>query len=206
MTFEEAVEALLFPRPGNPGPDSSMERLPPTTPDRLTPAGMEGPALATCHAEFLDDPDHAYLVTVERVPRVRLPLSNPVLAAETHDGVRALLTDVAIANHVEVTLDAEATPATRAAVTAYRAAFEAWATSPDRDHPPSWPGETLMHLPVTVTDDLGTSYRMSSGHGGGDGAEWRAHHKFLPRPPAAARLLTIHLPAGATTFPLPGAP
>ncbi|MFI1994763.1 hypothetical protein [Actinoplanes sp. NPDC020271] len=197
MNFQEALDAL-FERPRRRTvAHRSMTRL---DHDRLVDGS------AALHVDFHeDDPDHVYLITVERVPRVRLPLPAPVVAAEI-GGVRALLVRVSIANHVEVTLDAEDTPRTRATTEGYRAAVTAWAesTGPDRQ-PPTSPGATTFpHVPITVTDDAGTEYRRTGGSGGGPETPWRMHWDFRPVPPPEARRLTIRFPAGETIFTLPG--
>lgn len=193
MNFEDAVEGLFGRHDRRrPLPNRSMHRL-----DQ-----------GVFHFDFRDDdPDNVYLVTVERVPRVRLPLEPPVVVGEV-DGVRALLVRVSVANHVEVTLDAEDSPRTRTLTEAYLAAEAVWvnASGPDQ-HPPESPGaERFLHLLISVTDDAGTEYHMSSGSGGGSDTPWRMHWDFLPVPPPQARRLTIHFPAGEVEFALPPRP
>ncbi|WP_436533611.1 hypothetical protein [Actinoplanes sp. HUAS TT8] len=185
MDFEDAIHALLFRRPGEFRPNSTTTRL----------------EQGVYHADFHDDPDNVYLVTVRQVPRVTLPLDGPVVVGEA-GGVRALLVKVALANHVEVTLDAEDSPAARATADERRAAWLAWAEQPGGD-PPSWPGEVFMHFPIAVTDDLGTVYRFTTGAGGGEDTPWRSHRNFLPVPPPQARRLTIGFPAGEIELALP---
>ena len=64
------------------------------------------------HVEYPED-DYVYLVTVQQVPRTVLPLERPIAVGEPK-GMPVQLIQVAVANHVEVTLDAApAPPATR---------------------------------------------------------------------------------------------
>ncbi len=188
MNFEDAIDGILAGGRRRNNSDRMLVRL-----DQ-----------GVYHVDYREDPDHAYLVTIQRVPRIRLPLPAPILAGEVN-GVRALLVQVSVANHVEVTLGAEDTPATRATTEAYLAAERAWADTPGPDvHPPTSPGaEAFPHLPIAVTDDRGTAYRISGGSGGGPETPWRMHWDFRPAPPPDARRLTIRFPAGEVELPLP---
>jgi hypothetical protein len=58
---------------------------------------------------------------------------------------------------------------------------------------PRQPGERLMRLPLTVSDDLGTDYLSRSRSGGGTGTEWRSEWRFEPGVPRAATRLTVTL-------------
>ncbi|MCU7726298.1 hypothetical protein ODJ79_21425 [Actinoplanes sp. KI2] len=142
------------------------------------------------HLEFPED-DHVYLVTVRQIPRTVLPLDRPVALGELA-GVPFQLVRVAVANHVEVTLDAAAGPARDAALGAYQQLFRQWEQDGDVDrHPPAWPAEQLRAVPSTVSDDVGTVYRFQSGEAGGPGTEFRARSNYLPTPPAGATALSL---------------
>ncbi|BCY10245.1 hypothetical protein [Actinoplanes sp. L3-i22] len=188
MNFEDVIHALLFRRRNESPPDGRIARL-----DQ-----------GVYHVDYRDDPDHVYLVTVRQVPRIRLPLAAPVVVGEA-GGVRALLVRVGVANHVEVTLDVEDSPAARAATEAYLAAEKVWADSSGPGiEPPAPPGaDAFPRIPISVTDDVGTEYRFAGGSGGGPATPWRMHRDFRPPPPPDARRLTVHFPAGEREFPLP---
>ena len=72
------------------------------------------------------------------------------------------------------------------------------------DRPP-WPTEAYSRQSIAVNDDVGTTYRRHSGEAGGEGKEWRAIARFLPLPPARARVLTLTLPddGAHVSIPLP---
>jgi hypothetical protein len=151
------------------------------------------------------DPEHVFLVTVTRVPRVHLPTGSPSVAEL--DGVQVRLVDVELANHVTVVLEG-AGPLADQQSQQYAAAFEAWAAAGGRDgEPPSWPAERLADLPYRLSDDVGTVYRMSSGEAGGGDHPWRSVWHHLPTPPSDARLLRIEfagVPAVELRLPPPG--
>jgi hypothetical protein len=141
------------------------------------------------HLEY-DGDDYVYLVTVQQVPRTVLPLARPIAVGEAQ-GVPVQLMRVAVANHVEVTLDAASGPARDAALAAFEAVYRQWEQDDGQGQPPSWPAEQLAATPMTVSDDLGTVYRPESGEAGGRGTEFRSRRNFLPLPPAAAAELTL---------------
>ncbi|MFD0523884.1 hypothetical protein [Paractinoplanes durhamensis] len=137
------------------------------------------------------DEDHVYLLTVQCIPRVRLEFDRPFTVGEIA-GVPADLVEVTVANHVEVTLDA--TPGAQR--------FDEGAPSG------SSPAEELAQITVTVADDAGTSYQLTSGQAGGPGTEWQVRWNFQPAPPPTARHLTLHFTAPGTApaeirLPLP---
>jgi hypothetical protein len=148
------------------------------------------------HVEYPGD-DYVYLVTVQQVPRTVLPLERPIAVGEAQ-GVPVQLVRVAVANHVEVTLDAASGPARDAALAAFEEVYRRWERDDGRGRPPSWPAEHLALIPITVSDDLGTVYRREAGEAGGRGTEFRSRWNFLPVPPAAAAELTLRFtpPAG----------
>lgn len=173
---EDVIRALLFRRPrAEPEPlAGSVERL------------DDG----AFHVDY-HDPDHVYLVTVRQVPRIRLPLERPVLVGEVA-GVRAELVQVSLANHIEVTLDAEHAPPRETALSDYMALYRQWEERAERGSPPPpQPGEQFGRIAVTISDDLGTRYRRASGEFGGMGTEWVVRWLFRPTPPATARRLML---------------
>src|SRR3954447_21557981 len=56
---------------------------------------------------------------------------------------------------------------------------------------PRQPGERLMRLPLTVSDDLGTAYTSRNRSAGGSGTEWRSEWRFEPGVPREATRLTV---------------
>jgi hypothetical protein len=62
-----------------------------------------------------------------------------------------------------------------------------------RPEPPEQPGALLSRIPLIVSDDLGTAYRLNGVSAGGTGSEWRAEWCFEPGVPAAATVLTVRL-------------
>jgi len=147
-----------------------------------------------------EDPDHVYLVTIREIPRVELPLDHPVVVGPV-GGVPAQLVRVAIANHVELRLDAVPGPAQDAALREFTDRFEEWSRAGTHEPPPAWPAEEFARIRVSVSDDLGTPYRISSGQSGGTGTEWEVRWSFLPTPPPQATRLTLRFfpPAGTET-------
>jgi hypothetical protein len=105
----------------------------------------------------------------------------------------------AVANHVEVTLDAALGPARDAALAAFGEGYRRWERVDDQSRPPAWPAEQLGTISITVVDDLGTVYRRESGGAGGHGTEFRSRWNFLPTPPAAAVWLTLRFTPQAGT-------
>lgn len=161
------------------------------------------------HVDYGDE-DHVFLVRVDEVPRVRLPVPSPRRLAEVLPGLWAELVEVSVANHVRVRLAAEDGPVKQAMEVRYAEDFKTWAGATGGEPPvqsPSWPAEAIMRLEVGLADDLGTSYQWSSGQAGGERDVWLAERLFRPLPPAAARrlILTYTLdgqPAGRTDVPL----
>ncbi|MGY1844015.1 hypothetical protein [Modestobacter sp. SYSU DS0875] len=153
------------------------------------------------HVDF-GDPDHVFLATVTRVPRIHLPTGDPVVAELGSVEVR--LTDVELANHVTIVLEGTG-PVAEEQVRAYTDAFTTWGAAPQHlEAPPSAPGERLSALRYWVTDDVGTAYSVSTGEFGGSEHPWRALLRFLPTPPADARRLQITVGDGpAIDVPLP---
>ncbi|WP_406038695.1 hypothetical protein OG799_26490 [Micromonospora sp. NBC_00898] len=191
--LEGVIRSLLFRHQPEPPPASSVERL----------------GDGALHVDY-HDPDHVYLVTVSQVPRIRLPLQRPLAVGEV-GGVRAQLVQVALANHIEVTLDAEQGPSRQAGLSDFLDRYENWGQRADPESPPpQWPAEAFTRLIPGVSDDIDTPYRLASGQAGGSGTEWEVHWSFLPTPPVEARLLTLRFspPSGTPVkidLPLPPA-
>jgi len=142
------------------------------------------------HVEFPED-DYVYLVTVRQVPRIVLPLKHPVGLGDVA-GVPVQLVRVAVANYVEVILDAASGLGREAALSVFEQLYRQWDQDGDRErHPPAWPAEQLGAIPLAISDDMGTTYRNHSGEAGGQGTEFRARWNFLPSPPAQATTLTL---------------
>jgi hypothetical protein len=120
-----------------------------------------------------------------------LPLERPVFVGEVA-GVRAELVQVSLANHIEVTLDAEQGPARETALNGYLAAYRQWEERAERGSPPpQWPAERFGAIALALSDDRGTPYRLASGQLGGMGTEWTARWLFRPTPPVTAHRLTL---------------
>ncbi len=69
---------------------------------------------------------------------------------------------------------------------------------------PAMPGQLVLgSVGVNISDDIGTSYRMSTGQVAGSGSNWEATWVYLPEPPSGAQLLTLEFtlddePTGTT--------
>jgi hypothetical protein len=60
----------------------------------------------------------------------------------------------------------------------------------------------LARLDIVVLDDIGTSYRMTSGQTDGTDAEWRADWYYEPGVPADAHKLIVQLGGKAIELPI----
>jgi hypothetical protein len=184
--IEDVVGDLLHhPRDdGAPPPCTrTMERLD-RMDSRVAPAGL--------HLDY-GDGDRVFLVTVREVPRVPLALDGAVGLGDI-DGVEVALVSVAVANHVEVGLDALPGPVRNERTRLFEAARSVWETAAS-PVPPPWPAEALGPPEIELSDDVGTDYRRVSGETGGEGSPWASLWRFLPRPPEAAGSLTLALTA-----------
>lgn len=57
---------------------------------------------------------------------------------------------------------------------------------------PVMPGQIVLGpVGAVISDDVGTTYRMSAGQVAGSGSEWEATWVYLPEPPKTARILTL---------------
>jgi hypothetical protein len=152
----------------------------------------------TLHLDYGDD-DRVFLVTVREIPRLRLALDDAVAVGEI-DGVGVALVSVAVANHVEVRIDASPGPVRDQRTRLFQAARAAWETAAQPGTmPPPWPAETLMSLAIEVSDDVATDYRRVFAQAGGEDSPWASVWQFLPCPPEAAGRLNLALTVGEET-------
>lgn len=115
------------------------------------------------------------------------------------DGVVIVLCRVEIDAEVAVCIAARPNARTATRDAAHRAAFESWAAEAltfnsrcERPpNPPAQPGEILTAIALSITDDVGTSYRSRSRQAAGTGTEWDAIWRFGPVPPPAATRLWV---------------
>jgi hypothetical protein len=188
----EVVNSLFGP-PGGPRHARSMEVI----------------GDGVIHVEYPED-DHVYLVTVRRIPRIVLPLQGP-LRVGALAGVPVQLVRIAVANHVQVILDAAPGPERDAALADFEQRYRQWEQDSNRNRqPPAWPAEQLSAIPIAIFDDLGTVYRSHSAEAGGHGTEFRSRRNFLPAPPQQAKRLTVQVTPSEGTpveveIPLPRA-
>jgi hypothetical protein len=190
----DAVITELFggrPAEGRPGRMRSMDRL-------------EGGVVALDYG----DEDHAFQLTVERVPRRRWAPEQPVRIGHV-DGVEADFVGVTVDNFVHVHLTAAHTAERDRLTGGYNDAFERWAATAGQaqEEPPDQPARRLMQVAIIINDALGTAYAYRVGQFGGTGTEWEATRSFRPRPPAEAGelLLTLQAP-GQPEVAVPVAP
>ncbi|MGP9650403.1 hypothetical protein CQ019_05610 [Arthrobacter sp. MYb229] len=80
----------------------------------------------------------------------------------------------------------------------YEEQLAQWAELRNRDgeeaagDPPSMPGQLVLGpVGAVISDDAGTTYRLSAGQVAGSAAGWEASWVYLPEPPKTARLLTL---------------
>jgi hypothetical protein len=92
-------------------------------------------------------------------------------------------------NSVSDDLDAEH----EASMTQWAETRRAGAGEPENLPPPDQPGERLLRLPLTLSDDLGTRFESRSRSASGTGTEWRSEWRFEPGVPRTASRLTIAL-------------
>lgn len=147
------------------------------------------------HLDF-GDPDAVFRVTVQKVTRTRLTLDRPIDVG-VFDDVTYALTDVAVANHIEVRVDAVPGPRQGELTASFQADYDRWArASPPNGMPPPWPAESCS-LGIAVTDDVGTGYARQFGQVGGEDRPWETWAMFWPTPPPEATTITL-------TFTAPG--
>lgn len=133
------------------------------------------------HVDF-GEGDQVFLVSVRRILRRRLTLPSESTVGHV-DGAVIAVRAVAIANHLEVTLDAVEPP-------------ERELPAPDTNATP-WPGERVMReIRVVIKDEFSTAYRLVSAEAGGEEHPWRACLRFLPLPPTNATALDVDFTVG----------
>jgi hypothetical protein len=139
------------------------------------------------HVDY-GEPEQVFLVRVIRVPRVPL-LDTARPLGDLGDGIEAWLVGVSVDNYVTVTLEGRGAGA-EAAVQTYR---DQWAIVQNHPGapPPEWPGERLLGVTPTLSDDVDTEYHIDSGQTGGTEREWLHVWQYRPTPPAEAT--TLHL-------------
>lgn len=146
------------------------------------------------HLDYRDD-EHVYLLSVQQVPRRRLGPEQP-LPLGSIDGVEIALTGVVTDNYVHVQIAGLPGQRRDELARQHEQAFNDWAlrrsTGQDGE-PPAQPGERLMRVRVSLTDELGTAYAWAGGKAGGSGTEWLSSQALLPVPPPAAHQLHIVL-------------
>lgn len=139
------------------------------------------------------DCDHVFVLTLTQLPCRQLGPAGPLLIGHV-DGLDVQLTAVVVDTHVHVDLDIPESARRAEMFRAYQASFERWAASlPNDVEPPAQPGDRLMTVAITVTDDIGTPYTFHSGRSGGSGTEWQARRSFVPVPPIGATSLKVSL-------------
>ncbi len=184
----EAVITELFARPAHEKPRArrrSARRL----------DGMDRLDLGVIAVDYGDE-DHAFQITVERVPRHRWEPEQSLRIGHV-DGVDVELVGVTVDNFVHVHLVAVRSDERDRLTRGYNEAMEWWAATPReaRGELPEDPAGRLARITIRITDDLGTVYGLDGGGFGGTGTEWDARQSYRPRPPADAHELYLELAA-----------
>lgn len=158
-----------------------------------------GPALASSkqlldeglvHADFYD-PDWVFLVRVTQVSRVALTVPDTRVARV--DGVDVYLVGASIDNYLTLVLEGRKPPGGQLGHE-HAVATQDWAAPAAAGgvgQPPRWPAERLARIEVTVTDDQGSAYQMSSAEAGGEDSPWRFVQHFRATPPPTAATLFV---------------
>ncbi|MDN4161105.1 hypothetical protein [Nocardioides abyssi] len=187
-----------------------LERRSPQTATRRPDGGLHRLSRLDEGVYAIDhgDDDHAFLLSVERVPRLRWKPQGPVPIGPV-DGIMATCTGVTVDNFVHIRLTAAPSAERDRLTRDHQDAFEQWASTPKgtRGDPPTEPAERLLRVQMSVSDDLGTTYEIRMGQCGGTGTEWDASQSFRPRPPGDATELRVELqvlsgPAVVLSVPL----
>lgn len=67
------------------------------------------------------------------------------------------------------------------------------------ENAPQMPGVAVFdRLTAAISDDIGTTYRLSGGQLAGDRTEWEARWIYTPTPPAGARTLRLEFSVDGT--------
>jgi hypothetical protein len=143
------------------------------------------------HVDY-GEPEQVFLVRVIQVPRVPL-LDTGRPLGDLGEGVEAWLAAVSVDNYLTVTLEGRGAGA-EAALQTYRDQYARWEATA-QTHPgavtPEWPGERLLSVIPTLSDDADTQYHIDAGQTGGPEREWLHVWQYRPTPPAKAT--TLHL-------------
>lgn len=115
-------------------------------------------------------------------------------------GVDVLLVSIELwSSKIVVRLAAQRDAVTASLDAEYAQALERWSvhtTTLGRAHtdgPPSEPGASLLHLPLSIVDDRGASYEAGRRSAGGTGSEWQSEWAFTPGAAPEARWLHVRL-------------
>jgi hypothetical protein len=148
------------------------------------------------HVDY-GEPEQVFLVRVIRVPRLPLlDTARPV--GDLSDGIEVWFAGVSADNYVTVTLEGRGVGA-EAALQAFRDQFARWKAT-EQTHPgapsPDWPGERLLRVTPTLSDDVDTEYHIDAGQTGGTEREWLHVWQYRPTPPAEATTLHLAIQVG----------
>jgi len=125
---------------------------------------------------------------------------SPLRTVLERDGVEVVLVSVEVWPD-EVVVRARGLPSERTAdlEREFSEALEGWREQGgDGDTVPRQPAERIFDLDVSVADDAGTAYSLSTSARGGSGTMFRAEWAFVPGPSEAARSLVVRI-AGSDT-------
>ena len=145
----------------------------------------------SCRVDY-DEPDQVFVVSVQRIPRYRLALDEPLRVGEM-DGLQVQVTAVVVDDEVAVHLqfaDDDRRRALEAEFLLLRDEALTRAVASGAEPPPD-PAQSLAVVTLKLTDDLGTEYRRSAGAFGGSGTEFQGSWSFRPGPPVQARRLRV---------------
>lgn len=140
-----------------------------------SPSMAERLAEGVIHLDY-GDPGKVYLVTVQAVRRLCLPIVPSETLAKFGD-TYAELVRIEVANHLTVVLEMRFAKDLAAATVMISES--------------GWLGDGLADLTIDIRDNLGTRYRFVSGESGGDDNPTRALRRFLPLPPPSVSRLVI---------------
>ncbi len=110
-----------------------------------------------------------------------------------------MLRRVDVGAEVVVHVDARRNAHTDALDAGFMAAIAEWAAVASElrsrgerpPNPPAQPGELLATMTLSLTDDVGTTYRWNGSQAAGTGTEWNAIWRFVPAPPPDATQLWV---------------
>jgi hypothetical protein len=172
-------------------------------PHRETHMQLLGDGLV--HVDY-GEPEQVFLVQVIQVPRVPL-LDAARQLGDLGEGVEVWLAGVSLDNYVTVTIEGRGAGA-EAEIQTYRDQFARWEATVQNPgtQSPEWPGERLLGVIPTLSDDVDTQYDIDAGQTGQ--REWMHVLQYRPTPPAEATTshLTVQIGEHVTTvnLALPG--